>query len=259
MAEYPEYWPETVRALIVHSARWTDQMRQVLKGAGGKTARALLLRRYGLGVPSLSRASRSATDALTLVVQQTIQPFADGKMGGMHFFTLPWPKDVLQTLGEQSVRLRVTLSYFIEPIEGRRGWANRYRYASHGLRFEVKQSEETEGDFRKRLNKNALADNEKKPSIGGDSEHWYLGPTARNTGSLHSDIWVGTAADLAQRNMLGVYPVSGWWKDQKARDRSSVGAPYSLIVSIETDAEQADIWTPVALEVGIPVEAVVAV
>lgn len=25
-AEYPEFWPETIRALIVHSAEWTNAM-----------------------------------------------------------------------------------------------------------------------------------------------------------------------------------------------------------------------------------------
>jgi hypothetical protein len=54
--------------------------------------------------------------------------------------------------------------------------------------------------------------------------------------------------------MIGVYPVSGWWKDQPNRDRSRFGARYSLIVTIETDAEGIDIWTPVAQEIGVPVE-----
>jgi DNA invertase Pin-like site-specific DNA recombinase len=66
--------------------------------------------------------------------------------------------------------------------------------------------------------------------------------------------WVGTAADLAERGWLGVYPISGWWKDQPKRDRSNIGAQYSLVVSIETDAEGVDIWTPVAQEIDVPVE-----
>jgi len=28
MAEYPEIWPETVRALLIHSARWTEKMKK---------------------------------------------------------------------------------------------------------------------------------------------------------------------------------------------------------------------------------------
>src|SRR5262249_1851464 len=72
-AEYPDLAPETVRALIVHSAEWTRAMQARLRGAGGKRARAELVRRYGFGVPNLNHALRSASDALTLVVQGEIR------------------------------------------------------------------------------------------------------------------------------------------------------------------------------------------
>jgi hypothetical protein len=67
-------------------------------------------------------------------------------------------------------------------------------------------------------------------------------------------MWVGTAADLAERGVVGIYPVSGWWKDQPKRDRSNLGARYALVLSIETDAQDVDIWTPVAQHLGIPIE-----
>ena len=155
-AEYPEYWPETIRGLIVHSAEWTRPMLAHLRGAGGKRARAKLVRRYGFGVAHLGRALRSANDALTLIAQATIRPFSEGKMREMHLHELPWPKDVLEELGPTPVRLRVTLSYFIEPDPGRRGWQKRHRYASHGLRFDLKAPTETVDEFRKRLNQRAL-------------------------------------------------------------------------------------------------------
>ncbi len=225
-----------------------------LRGASGKRARAKLLRRYGFGVPGLERALRSANDALTLVVQSSIRPFADGKMKEMHLHELPWPKDVLEELGQTPVRLRVTLSYFVEPNPGRRGWRRRHRYASHGLRFDVKSPTESTPEFRKRLNQRALEEDEDRPTTGSDSDGWFLGEQTRNKGSIHSDVWTGTAADLAERGVLGVYPVSGWWKDQPKRDRSSFGARYALVVSIETEAQGVDIWTPVAQEIGVPVE-----
>jgi hypothetical protein len=253
-AEYPTLWPEAVRALVVHSADWTRQMRTHLRGASGKRARARLVQRYGFGVPSHERALRSANDALTLIAQDSIRPFVDGKMGELHFFELPWPREVLQSLGETEVRLRVTLSYFIEPNPGRRGWKKRHRYASHGLRFEVRGPTESTDEFRKRLNKKALDEDEEKPSTGGDSSEWYLGEQARNRGSIHSDILSGSAADLAERGVIAVYPVGGWWKDQPKRDRSEKGARYALIVSIETPGVAADIWTPVAQQIGVPVE-----
>jgi len=177
-------------------------------------------------------------------------------MREMHLYELPWPKDVLQQLGETAVRLKVTLSYFIEPNPARRGWRGRYQYASHGLRFEVKHPTESVGEFRKRMNSSALEEEESRPSLGSGSSEWYLGVQARNTGSIHSDLLRGIAADLAERGVIAVYPVSGWWKDQPKRDRSYEGARYALIVSIETDAEDVDIWTPVATEIGIPVEVI---
>lgn len=258
-AQYPELWPESIRGLMIHSAEWTSTMHAHLRGASGKRGREMLVRRYGYGVPSLARALRSANDSLTLIMQTTIQPFisADGdpgvhQMGEIQFFELPWPKGVLQDLAEQTVRLRVTLSYFIEPNPGRRGWTNRHRYASHGLRFDVKGPTESLDTFRKRLNQRALDEEEDKP-LRDEPDSWFLGEQARNRGSVHSDMLSGTAADLAERGVIGIYPISGWWKDQPKRDRSEIGARYSLIVSIETDAENVDIWTPVAAQVQTPI------
>ncbi len=111
---------------------------------------------------------------------------------------------------------------------------------------------ESVSDFKKRLNKLALAEDEAKPDGAHDNAQWQLGPQLRRLGSLHSDTWHGTAADLAQRGCIGVYPISGWWKDQPKRDRSALGARYALIVSIETDA--ADVYTPVAQMIGMPIE-----
>lgn len=43
------------------------------------------------------------------------------KTKDMHLHDLPWPKEVLLELGEVSVKLRVTLSYFIEHAPGEIG------------------------------------------------------------------------------------------------------------------------------------------
>jgi hypothetical protein len=188
-----------------------------------------------------------------MVAQSSIRPFENGKLREMHFFELPWPRDVLLDLGATRVRVRLTLSYFVEPNPGRRGWKKRHSYSSHGLRFDVKGPTESLDEFRKRLNQQALDEDEAKPKSGGDSSDWYLGEQARNRGSVHSDILRGSAADIAERGVIAVYPVSGWWKELKARDRSEKGARYALVVSIETPGVDADIWTPVAQQVGLPI------
>ncbi len=245
---YPSLWPETVRALVVHSARWTPAMNT----EGNKGDHRNAVRRYGWGVPDVNRALRSADDSVTLISQQTIRPYLEGKMREMHLHDLPWPTDELQNLGEARVELRVALSYFIEPNAARRGWAQRFRYASHGLRFEVRRPTEDREAFRKRLNKLALAEDERRPESAADTGEWDLG-RERVRGSLHVDHWHGTAADLAARGCIAVYPVTGWWKEQPKRDRSESGARYSLVVSIETSEIEADIWTPVAVQAGIPI------
>jgi hypothetical protein len=253
-AQYPALWPETVRALIVHSGEWTPAMLQRFAAVGAnKQQRSSLLRRYGYGVPSLERGLRSATNALTLVAQDAIHPYQDGKLREMHTHALPWPAEELAGLGDVPVRLRVTLSYFIEPNPTRRGQRTRYRYASHQLRFEIKLPTETNDEFIKRLNRKALDEEEQRPASDGGLDGWFLGPTARNRGSLHGDIWEGTAAELANRGRVAVYPVSGWWKESRSRDRSDLGARYSLVISIESPVDDVDLWTPVAQAVGVPV------
>jgi hypothetical protein len=255
LAEYPSLWAETVRALIVHSAEWTDAMRARFDSAATRGARLALLRRYGMGVPDLARATRSATDAVILVAEDTIRPFdGQGRMREMNLHRLPWPTDVLADLGEAEVRMRVTLSYFMDPNPARRGWLRRYRYSSHGLRFDVRRPTESTDDFRKRINDLALAEEERRASTQSDSAEWYFGPNQRGVGSIHTDIWTGTAADLAQRGVIAIYPVTGWWKERPDRDRSDEGARYSLVVSIETPEQDVDVWTPVATEIGVPVE-----
>ncbi|WP_209663752.1 hypothetical protein [Amycolatopsis magusensis] len=50
-----------------------------------------------------------------------------------------------------------------------------------------------------------------------------------------------------------MFPVTGWWKENKARDHSEEGARYALILSIETPALDVDVWTPVAQQINVPV------
>jgi hypothetical protein len=253
-AAYPTFWPETIRGLLVHSAEWTNGMwARIDEVRHSKTQLAALLHRYGYGVPTLDRSLRSATNALTMIVQNTIHPFQSGALREMHLHDLPWPNAVLAELGEVPVRLRATLSYFIEPSPTRRGHLRRYSYASHQLRFDIQRPTETNDLFLKRVNKRALDEEEKRPTGGGDDDGWLLGTNTRNRGSIHSDIWEGTASDLAARGRIAVFPVTGWWKDVKARDHSDLGARYALLLSIETDLDDVDLWTPVAQQVGLPI------
>lgn len=248
---YPNFWPETIRGLLVHSAAWTEEMlRGINLWKDKKSAIANLLRIYGFGVPDLTRARWCASNVLTLIVQTSLQPYLqegiDIKTNELHLHELPWPREVLMDLGETEVEMRVTLSYFIEPSPGRRDWNNKFRYASHGLRFETKTGIETIAEFRRRVNKVARQEINVYQGTSSDSSEWLLGSDLRSRGSIHSDYWRGTAAALAEKGHIAVFPVSGWWMERKHLKRWDRKARYSLIVTIKTPSEEIDIYTPVA-------------
>ena len=195
MAVYPNLRPETLRALIVHSAEWTTGMKRTFMPAHGNWSKndyLRLVRRCGFGVPDLDRALWSVADSLTMVVQESLHPFKrEGSKNpvtrDMHLHSLPWPSDVLESLGEIEVEMRVTLSYFIEPNPSHRGVYSKYRYASHGLRFDVRRPTETTDAFLSRINA-AARDEEEGTFHSGDDSRWLIGPRNRHKGSLHGDI-----------------------------------------------------------------------
>lgn len=256
MAERPELWPETVRALMVHSAEWTPAMRAWFNAAGSQAQKAALLRRYGWGVPDLGRALLSASNDATLMIEDALLPFrrekSQIKTRDMHLHHLPWPRDELLALGGQDVELRVTLSYFVEPNPGERGWTRRHRYASHSLRFAVKRSLESLQQFRQRINRAAQSEEEGDVGAAAGGDDWLLG-TVRDRGSIHSDIWRGSAAALAERDAIGIFPVGGWWKEKPGLQRWDRSARYSLLVSIRAPDAEVDLYTAIENRIAVAV------
>ena len=259
--EYPDIWPETVRALIVHSAEWTELLKQQFLPDESKQGYARLLRVCGFGIPNLRRALYCASNSLTLVSEASLHPFdrRDGRYvtRDMHLYRLPWPAEALAGLGETPATMKVTLSYFVEPSPGEIGWENRYRYASHALRFDINGPGESQEEFVSRVNVQARNDG-RHPGTTGAGKNWTIGE-ARNVGSIHSDIWSGSAADLASSNMIAIYPVVGWWRERTNENRWNKSCRYALIVSIQTPGEDVDIYTPVAVQIGIQAPIVIEV
>lgn len=237
----PEATPETIRGLLIHSARWTPAM---INGADmtkkGEVER--LIRVYGYGEPSVSRLLENTENRATFYFEEELQPFE--KVGNdlgtkeMLYFPLPIPKEKLLSFGSAKLRMTVTLSYFISPNPGRRGLAtSKFRYANCGLRFDLKTATESYDTLVANRSKRVQAKLKltKKGDRGGSRDGWRLGVGNQTRGSLHQDQWEGTASALAARDGIIVYPVNGWWKlrphlkqwDQKQR--------FSLIVSIESD------------------------
>lgn len=252
---YPTLWPETVRGLLVHSARWTDEMKKAFLEASdrSKTARRTLLRSCGWGVPHLDYALGCLNNRVNLIVQGEIQPFDDhGKTNEMKLHELPWPSEELLKLGAADAELRVTLSYFVEPNPGDRGWKSKFRYASCGLRFQVVGPNQSREDLLKSISKKMREDdNDTGGSIS--SEDWYLGPQNRDRGSIHSDFKQMTAADLSSSRYVVVYPVYGWWAKRQALGKMTNRIRYSLIVTIETPEVESQLYNEVAMQVKVPI------
>ncbi|MFE9454016.1 S8 family peptidase [Streptomyces sp. NPDC006739] len=264
-ARYPNLRAETVRGLLVHEAQWTDAMTEGVfnrngrrKISAGQFTRTVL-RRYGWGVPTEERVLASTASAVTMIIQGSLVPFVrdgrDIRLGELKLHELPWPREQLLGLDATEVRLRVTLSYFIEPNPGRRGMLGQHTYASHRLRFALKGPYETTRQFEGRIAQAAQAEDDARTTIRPfDSDrNWLVGPTNRERGCLHADIWRGTARELADCGVLAVYPAGGWWKYNNSADRVGRPVTYGLLVSLTTPEVTADLYTPTAIQLGVPV------
>lgn len=251
MAQFPDVRPETIRALITHSARWTEQMLEMYppNNQGGY---ATLIRHCGWGVPDPELAMWSKNNSLTLIEESSLFPYhrtSDGiKTREMNLHALPWPVDELLALQNTPVEMRVTLSYFIEPNPSARGSASKFYYPSHRLRFAMKRPTERLDEFRARINAAAETD-EGVSAVSGSDSNWQLGFRHRHKGSLHQDIWRGTAAELANCGYIAVYPGQGWWKTRRALERYDSKARYSLIVSIHSPSTDIDLLAAVQVKV----------
>jgi hypothetical protein len=254
-AEYPQLWPETLRALLVHSCRYTPAMARAFSGQTPRDRAECMVRCFGYGVPDLDRARYSARNELTFVIEQEIQPYRfdaetrKGKMNEMHVHRLPWPADLLEESGELDMRLRVTLSYFVQPNPGRRGVASARtklldsaRYPSFGLRFDVTKAGESVEALVARVN--AAAREDVEYTTTGDLNEWTIGQR-RTRGSIHSDVWTGTAVKLADKGGIVVFPLRGWWRFRRDREVCEQKGRYALIISIETDEVDVDLYSAV--------------
>lgn len=255
-AQYPNLWPETVRALMVHSARWTDTMvQQFQHGSTLRQQAQHRVRCVGFGVPGLERALWSANNSLALIVEDQLQPYEkpQGKAirtRDMHLHALPWPKESLEGLGETEVEMTVTLSYFIEPNPSSRNVSGKYSYPSHQLRFDVKRPTESVDAFRKRINRQAR-DAEEGTTASPSDPDWLLGSQFRHRGSIHKDVWTGKAVELAERGQIAVYPAMGWWRSRTKLERFNKTARYALIVSIAVPEVEVDLYNEITTRIAV--------
>jgi hypothetical protein len=161
--------------------------------------------------------------------------------------------------------LKITLSYFVEPNPGAAGTKYVRTYQSFGLRFDLQRSNESENRFRARINEleqeeeeldTGQVDQEMSSDEASSSPDsgWVLGPKSRSAGTLHCDIWAGSAADLIMRKQIAIYPISGWWKSRTTAKRYDDSARYALIMSLDVRGIDVDVYTPLSIELNPLIE-----
>jgi hypothetical protein len=170
----------------------------------------------------------------------------------VHYYDLPWPKAELERLENRIVQLKITLSYFIEPSPSELAQVVPARYQSFGLRFDLKRKSETEPAFRHRMNK--LESLEQKPPKTESDDNWTFGSKHVSAGSVHSDVWVGPAIDLAARDKIAISPVSGWWRYRHHLGKYNSQARYSLVVSISSEGEDVRLYTEISNLIAASIE-----
>lgn len=147
----------------------------------------------------------------------------------------------------------MALSYFVEPNPSARGTTSKFLYPSHRLRFEVQRPlDATTHEFVARINAAAEREDDEDP-IDPRDPNWKLGGRKRHRGSLHQDIWKGTAAELASCGFVAIYPAKGWWRTRQRQERYGLPARYSLMVSIRTPETDVDLYTTIANQVAAQV------
>lgn len=248
-SRHPRFRPETVRGLMIHSARWTETMKRQFRNKDER------LTACGYGVPEPSRATECMRTRATIVVEDSMANAvsvigADGEetlQRVVKFVRLPVPEEALLSLGEELVELSVTLSFFAEPSTKR-------RRESLGLRmaWDVQGPTETESEFKQRINDHARDEAKAQNSYARTSGFtgWEIGWERRSRGTVQSDRITVPASFLAEDKLIGVYPVLGWWDDRNDTREESMA--FSLIVTIE--APNIDVYTPVAQAISAVVE-----
>lgn len=250
-SEYGSLWPETIRALLIHSAEWNSVM---MKGKALSQMNAdekrVLLRKFGYGIPNLEKARYSAKNSVTLIAENYITPFKKTKSvqyNEFHLYELPWPKEVLQNeVFTEDAIINVTLSYFIEPNPGNRLYSNSFSYQSHGLGFRVIGKDETQETFLKRISAETREiDDDGKMESGFKSEPWFIGPQTREKGSIQKDFITMSGADMSTRNLIAIFPKAGWYKSRAKEEKYGHPLRYGLIISIETPKNDVDLYVPI--------------
>ena len=258
----PKLRPESVRGLIVHSASWTQTMREQF---GGLNDRLLAC---GYGVPDERVASECAKGMATVIVEdlmpnavieeelkktapkrQTTKATKPKVRRKVKLYRMPVPESLMVD-SDPDVELRVTLSYFAEPNK-----FGRTTFYGLDLKWDMQGPQESEDEFLQRINvlKRPKGPDGKRTKVSTKkSFDWDLGIQLRSRGTVQSDRWSGKMSALVGDKLIAIVPVLGWW-DQRRALRTEV-LRFSLVVSVFGPGVYAAIKPRIEAEAVVPID-----
>ena len=236
--------PQTIRALLVNSARWTKAIRDQ------HPDRKERLRAVGYGEPQTEIAFASTLQRPTLILEGSLAPEAavGAAARGMQVTRLPLPEEELLALGAHQVELAITLSYFGEPNESRRT-----RYLGSTLAWDLQRRGESEAEFLRRVSDSWRKPGTPRPAPA-EAWPWEVGPDARSRGTVQGDRMCVEAASLAGEKLIAVWPTQGWWADH-LKTRSDSRISYALVVTIDAGEADIELYELIASRIAVLVDA----
>ena len=134
--------------------------------------------------------------------------------------SLPWPKEVLQKLGEMENydACQLVILHRTEPGDAEAGTLS--TVISHTAFASTCDDRSKRWiNFNNALPGTCGKTEKKRPGKPvKENRKWLLGEKLRTRGSIHCDWWRGTAADLAASEYIAVFPVTGWWRERPSRN-----------------------------------------
>ncbi|MEI8390724.1 MAG: S8 family serine peptidase [bacterium] len=236
---FPDQPALLYRALIGHSAEWTEWTKDLLANEKLK-----VLRSIGYGVPNLKNALQNNEYKITFITDQKVEI----NVKEAHMYYIPIPDSLRTRIEEIDVKVTVTLAYTAKP---RRTRMHKKGYLSSWLEWDSCKPSEPIENFQNRI----FADGSGHEKY--DNEPWQFATKpndgiirgiSRNESTLQKDWRIIQSNELPEKFAIAVKSHQGWDKDPFSKSY------YSLIVSFEAINSDLPIYESIKTEVQSEIE-----
>lgn len=233
---YPEAPALLYRALVAHSARWPEWVKN------DSTKYVEALRRMGYGIPDATRATRNDEFRITLLTEE-LREIGEGEA---HVYRIPIPEELSSVGEENDILIEVTLSYAAKPRRTRRSVK---RYLSTWVDWCCSRSGESFETFSRRIYETGRSTNDDGNfiwTIGDATNHGQVDNFSNKNGTLQKDWTIIKSNELSDAFCIAVRGHKGWGSLFKAK--------YSLVVSFKAIEQNVPIYEPIRTAMEVEIE-----